>query len=154
MPPKNPQLPDGTWAVTKEDKEIIVDFGRKLSKFIFDYAKAAAKDGKFHTKIVAGGFQYFMDMQKQKAALVGDDILIAQVALEQYNLGPKITEPFTDVEEIPEETKEEKIERLKKELAEAEAPEQTDNTDPLPLDEPVSDPEVDDASIAPSSSQQ
>lgn len=96
---ENPKLPDGTWAVNKEDKELIVDLGRELTKFILNYAKA--KGETFHTKIVAGSFQYFMELQNQKAKLVGDDVLITQAALEQYGLGNKIDEPFTEPEPAP-----------------------------------------------------
>lgn len=138
MTDKKPNLPDGTWAVTAEDKKEIVSFGRELSKFIFDYIAKLGKD-KFHAKIVAGGFQYFMDIQAQKSKLIGDDVVIAQETLEKYSLGNKIDEPFVDVEIVPE-SKEAKIERLKKEIEILEAPET-----------PVADTEVEDASITPSS---
>jgi hypothetical protein len=124
MSAQKPNLPDGTWAVTKEDKEAIVKLGRELTKFLLNYAQAQGP--MFHTKIVAGGFQYFMDLQNQKAKLIGDDILITQAALEQYSLGNKIDEPFTEVEPAP-----------------APAPETA------PVAEPVKDTDVEDASLTP-----
>lgn len=132
-----PKLPDGTWAVTKEDKEVIVDLGRALTKFILEYARS--KGTMFHTKIVAGGFQYFMDLQNQKAKLIGDDILITQAALEQYSLGNKIDEPFTEPEPTPEE-----IEALKK-AAEVRPVDQ----ETMPIEDIVKDADVEGASLTP-----
>lgn len=135
-----PKLPEGTWAVTKEDKEHIVELGRELTAFILEYAKKQGET--FHAKIVAGAFQYFMDVQAQKAKVVGDDILIAQDAMARFNLGDKISEPFTEIEVmVP--TKEEQIEAHKKAIEELEKPEQ--KTEEVKADE-----EVENASIAPS----
>lgn len=143
MSDQKPKLPDGTWAVTKEDKDAIVSFGRELTKFVFDYIAKQNRET-FHAKIIAGGFQYFMDIQAQKAKLVGDDVLIAQAAMEKYGLGNKIDEPFVEVE-IAEPTKEERIASLKAQLEILERPDEVDRTV-----DPASDPDVEDASIAPS----
>ena len=91
-------LPDGTWAVSKEDKPKIRAFGRKLVEFIRQYAKEEG-GGTFHTKLVAGGFQYFMDVQSQLSKLVGDDLVLAAKVLTENALGDKIEEPFADAPE-------------------------------------------------------
>lgn len=132
---QNPKLPEGTWSINAEDKKEIVAFGRELSKFIYGYVKSKGVT-RFHTKLVAGAFQYFMDLQTQKAKIVGDDILIAQDTLEKNGLGAEVNEPFDDPEPVVE-TKEQKIARLKADLEELEKP------------EPVADPEVEEASITP-----
>lgn len=96
---QKPNLPDQTWAVTKEDKEKIVAFGRELHSFILGYANHHNESGKFHSKIIAGGFEYFFGLQKQKATLIGDDILVSQDAMEKHGLGVFVAEPFVHVEE-------------------------------------------------------
>lgn len=118
MPPKRPrqpEIPEGQWAITKEDKIAILELGRELHKWL--QAKFAG-EGTKHIKIVAGSFQYVMDLQSAKAKAVGDDFVIAQEAIGKFNLGDKINEPFAEVlepEEAPE-TKEQHRERLEKEL--------------------------------------
>lgn len=105
--PQNPELPEGTWAITEEDKALIQKFGRALSGFVLEYAKTNGVDGKFHTKTIAGGFEYFMSLQKQKGQLIGDDVLMSQDTMEKYNLGADMVEPFSPapvVEETPEVT--------------------------------------------------
>lgn len=147
MPPnmqRKPALPEREWSITKEEKGKIVEFGRVLSKFIFEYArKEGADSGKFHSKIIAGGFQYFMDLATAKARAVSDDYLIVEDTLEKYGLGKGIDEPFTDSE--PEETVEMKRERLLRELdALPLGPQKKENKD-VPVDK-----DVEDASIPPS----
>ena len=117
---QKPNLPEGTWTVNKEDKEKIRAFGRELSKFVFGYAKEHG-EGRFHAKLVAGGFQYFMYLQKQKSALIGDDILITDDVIQKTGLGVDLEEPFSDPEPVVPETKEEKLARLKAEVAELDA---------------------------------
>lgn len=144
---QKPKLPDQTWSITKEEKKKIVDLGRELTKFIFDYAKKS--DGKFHVKIAVGACQYFTDLQRQKAELVGEDLIASQDALERFQLGNMINEPFTE-EDIVVPTKEELIAQKKAELA---ALESAPVTDPAPVDPeaPIGDVDVDDASITPES---
>jgi len=165
---KNPNLPEGQWSVTKEEKKVIIDFGRKLTKFVFDYANDNKSNGRFHLKVVAGGFQYFMDLQKQKATVISDDLIIVQDAMSKHNISPELSEPFVEIE-IPEETKEQKIARLKAELAQVETVEVTEDKTVDPALEAghaveaevtetaevveapeVSDADVEDASVAPS----
>lgn len=103
--PKN--LPEGSWAITKEDKVEIQKFGRELHKFILGYCKTNAINGKFFPwKIVTGGFDYFQQLQSQKVKLQGDDLLVTQDMIEKFGLGEFLEEPFTHVEApAPEETK-------------------------------------------------
>ena len=139
--PPQPNLPDETWSVNKEEKDIILDFGRKFTKFVFDFAKE--KGGKtFHTKLVAGAFQYFMEIQRQKNKLIGDDVLIAQETIERYGLGDKIEEPFQEPEPIVVPTKEEQIAELKKQIEDLEKPEG-------PIAPAIVDKEVEDAMNSP-----
>jgi hypothetical protein len=135
---KNNKLPEGTWAVTKEDKEAIVKMGRELTKFVFDYINGLGAKT-FHAKIVAGAFQYFMDVQQQKSKLIGDDVVISQVITETYDLGKFVEEPFTEPAPVVIPTKEEKIAALKKEIEVLETPEVEEKKDT----------DVENASIAP-----
>lgn len=99
---QQPKLPDGTWSVNKDEKKMIREFGRELTKFILDYAQKNSVAGHFfHTKIVAGGFQYFMEVQNQKAKLVGDDVLVSQATIEKYGLNKLLAEPFEEEPEAP-----------------------------------------------------
>ena len=98
MENKQPKIPEGQWAVNENDKEVIRKFGRELSKFVFEYARANMIESKFfHLKFVAGAFQYFMDLQSQKAKVVGDDILATQDSIDRYGLGAVLTEPFEKI---------------------------------------------------------
>lgn len=173
-PNKKPEMPDQTWSVNKEEKAKIVDLGRKLTNFIFNYAKENMDaPGRFHPKIVAGAFQYFQEIQQQKARAVSDDLLIVQSMVAEYDLGKFIDEPFVDVE-IPMETKEAKLARLQAEIdelnkPEVEAVETTPATEevaveaetvseekvdevPTAAEEEKSDADVEDASISPTQS--
>ena len=40
MAGQNPQLPDQTWPITKDDKVQIQDLGRKLNEFLHEHFKA------------------------------------------------------------------------------------------------------------------
>ena len=92
-------LPEGSWAITKEDKKEIQKLGRELHKFFIQYAKTNAISGKFFPwKIVTGSMDYFQQLQSQKVKLVGDDILAVQDLVERYELGSFLEEPFTHVE--------------------------------------------------------
>lgn len=130
MPPKNKGgLPDGTFAINQEDKKEIVALGRDLRKFVLEYA---AKKPNFHLKIVAGAFQYFMDIETQKKNLIGDDVALSQRVLAAEGLGTRINEPFNDPEPTPP-TIEEQIKFHEEQIASLKK----------------KDPEVDAASIAP-----
>ena len=92
-------LPEGSWAITKEDKKEIQKLGRELHKFFIAYAKTNAINGKFFPwKIITGSMDYFQQLQGQKVRLVGDDILAVQDLLERYELGSLLEEPFEHVE--------------------------------------------------------
>lgn len=105
---KKPDLPEGTWAITKEDKKEIQKLGRALHKFLLEYAKTNPIGDKFFPwKIITGAFDYFQQLQSQKVRLVGDDILAVQDLLERYGLASVLQEPFTHVEEPVEPAKEE-----------------------------------------------
>lgn len=96
---KKADLPEGSWAITKEDKKEIQKLGRELHKFFIQYAKANAVNGKFFPwKIITGSMDYFQQLQGQKVRLVGDDILAVQDLLERYELGSLLEEPFEHVE--------------------------------------------------------
>lgn len=86
---KNPQ-----WPINNDDKKIIQDLGRKLHKFILDYAKENAVNGTFHAKLMSGGFQYVEYVMGAKAQLIADDILFLQDSIERFSLGDAIIEPF------------------------------------------------------------
>lgn len=151
MPPemrtKKPQLPEREWSVTKEEKEKIVALGRELSKFILDYANKNG-NGRFHTKLVAGAFQYWMELTNAKARAAGDDLLIVENTVKEYNLGKGIDEPFVEDEE-PVETVAQKRERLSRELEGL--PKEGEDAPQVNVSETAGDPDVDAASIAPSS---
>lgn len=105
---KKADLPEGTWAITKEDKKEIQKLGRELHKFLLEYAKANPIGDKFFPwKVITGAFDYFQQLQSQKVRLVGDDVLAVQDLLERYGLASALQEPFTHVEEPTEPAKEE-----------------------------------------------
>lgn len=120
--PQTPKLPEETWSINKEEKEIILDLGRELSKFIFDYAKRKELPT-FHLKYVAGAYQYFMEVQRIKTNLLGEDLLITQAAIEHFGLGDKVEEPFQEPDPMVIPTKEEQIAALKKQIEDLEKPE-------------------------------
>lgn len=94
-------LPEGSWAITKEDKLEIQKFGRELHKFVLGYCKSNAIHGKFFPwKIITGGFDYYQQLQSQKVKMAGDDILITQDSIEKYSLGDLLEEPFTPSPEV------------------------------------------------------
>lgn len=131
---KPKDLPEGSWAITKDDKLEIQKFGRELHKFILGYCKTNAINGKFFPwKIVTGGFDYFQQLQSQKVKLQGDDILVTQDMIEKFGLGEFLEEPFTPVveEPAPEEAKPE------------------DKLNPAPAPEEVPTAPVVDAPVAP-----
>lgn len=134
---KNPQMPDGTWAVSKEDKAMIVEFGRFLSKQVSDYANS--KEG-LPVRILAGALQYVMDVQMSKVKAISEhcnsNIITTDALISSYGLGDKIEEPFVDVD-IVEPTKEEKIAALKAQISALEVTDEQKK-------------EVEEASIAPS----
>lgn len=116
---QGPEMPKDTWSVTAEEKSEIRAFGRELHKFILEYAQKTAKNGRFHAKIMFGGFQYVADIQNQKSKMIGDDILVAKDTIERYGLNEALVEPFEDEPQAPvpqEETKEMKRARLQSEL--------------------------------------
>jgi len=98
---KKPELPEGTYAITKQDKEVIRNFGRELNKFIMDYARRNARGpGLFPIKIVFGGFDYFQQIHQQRARTVADDLLMTIDEFESKNLHDSIFEPFADEPEV------------------------------------------------------
>ena len=108
---RTPETPDGSWPITKDDKVEIQALGRELVKFFQGYFKDRDT---VHIKILAGSFQYVMELQSQKAKVLGDDFVIAQRAITQYSLAEKIEEPFT----LPvEQSIDEQIDAAEKNLA-------------------------------------
>ena len=136
MAGQNPQLPDQTWPITKDDKVQIQELGRKLNDFLHEHFKGKES---VHLKIIAGGFQYIMGLQEQKIKLIGDDFILTDKAAANFNLKDRIEEPFTVAPDEPEPTVEERKKFLQDELAKLDA-------------ETASTEEVADASPAPSAS--
>lgn len=89
----NPEVPAGSWPITKEDKANIRELGRELNKFLQAHFSTA---GTVHIKVLAGAFQYVMDLQAQKAKVIGDDFIISQEVIVKYNLSGLVHEPFED----------------------------------------------------------
>ena len=82
------------WPITNDDKKIIQDLGRKLHKFVLEYAKTNSTNGSFHAKLVFGAFQYLEGIFGAKAQLIADDVLFLQESIEKFALGDMIVEPF------------------------------------------------------------
>lgn len=116
MPPqKQPaEMPKDTWPITRDDKAVIQDLGRKLAIFL---EKEFEGQDTLHTKIVVGAFNYIMDLQTQKTKLIGDDFLMAGKFIRSAKMEEQIEEPFTPEPELPEPTVEERRAHLETELA-------------------------------------
>lgn len=101
QPQTKPELPEGTYSVSKEDKEEIRKFGRELNKFIQDYARKNAKGpGMFPFKIIVGGLDYVVQIHQQRASVVRDDYLCSLDEFENKNLFDLLIEPFAEEPEI------------------------------------------------------
>lgn len=111
---KNPEMPNETWPITRDDKVVIQDLGRKLNEFL---KKEFAGKESVHVKIVVGAFNYIMDLQTQKTRLIGDDFVLADKSVKAANLSSRIEEPFTVEPELPEPTIQERRAHLEAELA-------------------------------------
>lgn len=99
--PKQPELPAGQYAINAADKEQIRAFGRELTKFVNAYV---AKHESFHIKLIAGGFQYFMMLQDQKANLLNkafEDMIKMDDYLVRLSLNDKLEEPFAEIPVAP-----------------------------------------------------
>lgn len=131
---QKPNLPDGTFTINKDDKKVVVELGKKLRTFLLDFAQEKKS---LHIKIIAGAFQYFMEIEGQKGKLIGDDVALSQEVLVKYGLGDKIEEPFQDGPEVVPPTKEEQIKFHTEAIAKLSAP------------EPVKDADVEAAAIVP-----
>ena len=114
-------MPQDTWPITKDDKVLMRELGRKLNEFLLDHFKDSER---VHIKLIVGAFQYVMEMQKQKANLVGDDFMLAKKVVDQNDLSTLIEEPFEIEPDLPEPTIEERrnalelqMEDLDKEVA-------------------------------------
>lgn len=84
-------MPEGQWTVTPEERAEIQALGRKLSQWLM--AQFSDRDS-VHIKMVAGAFQYVMQLQKEKSTAIGDDFLIAQKAIEEFGISDRVDEPF------------------------------------------------------------
>ena len=91
MAERNPQVPEGSWPITEADKTEIRQLGRDLHKWLLGHLSTEPSK---HIKIIAGAFQYVMTLQVEKSKALGDDFVVAQKAIEQFNLSGKIEEPF------------------------------------------------------------
>lgn len=91
---KNAPVPEGSWAITAEDKPKIREFGRALTSFVENYAKE--KKETLEMKIIAGGFQYFVEVQTQLGRILSDDFTLSRKVMAENGLGDKINEPFED----------------------------------------------------------
>lgn len=97
MPPKNnPRLPEDTWTVNTEERAEIQALGRKLNQWLM--AQFSDRDS-VHTKLVAGAFQYVMQLQKERATVIGDDFIIAHKAIEEFGIADRVEEPFAPAPE-------------------------------------------------------
>lgn len=105
------------WPISNDDKKVIQDLGRKLHKFILEYADANKQPtGGFHWKLMAGAFQYVESVMGQKQAFLAEDILILRDTVDKYSLGDRIEEPF---QQTPAPSMEEMQASAEKKLAEA-----------------------------------
>lgn len=111
---QNPEMPNDTWPITRDDKVQIQELGRKLYEFL---QKETAGKESVHIKIVVGAFNYIMDLQTQKTKLIGDDFVLADKSVKVANLSDRIEEPFTVEPELPEPTIQERRAHLEAELA-------------------------------------
>ena len=111
---QNPEMPNDTWPITRDDKVQIQELGRKLYEFL---QKETAGKESVHIKIVVGAFNYIMDLQTQKTRLIGDDFVLADKSVKAANLSGRIEEPFTVEPEVPEPTVAERRAHLEAELA-------------------------------------
>lgn len=115
----NNQPNQAQWPISNDDKKVIQDLGRKLHKFILEYADANKQsNGGFHWKIMAGAFQYVEGVMGQKQAMLAEDILILRDTVEKYSLGDRIDEPF---QQTPNPSMEEMRAAAEKKKAEAQA---------------------------------
>lgn len=112
--PQQPNLPDGTWAIAKEDREKILKFGRELTAFINGYVEKNSEGGRFHLRLIFAGFQYFGQIVDQRGKLMADDAVISQETMQKYGLGTEIVEPFLPIPEPTEEEKAKFAEDVKK----------------------------------------
>lgn len=126
-----PQTPNDTWPITRDDKVEIQELGRKLQSFL----QGEFKDrDQVHLKIVVGAFNYIMDLQTQKTKLIGDDFIVAEKSVKAAKLEDRLEEPFTVEPEAPEPTLEEQIEAARQHLATLEGQREVDNASPAPTE--------------------
>lgn len=92
--PPQPELPEGTYAITPKDKEQIVALGRVLNGVLHEHFKT---EERVHMKIVLGAFNYIVALQKEKQRVIGEDFLLSQRAVEELNVSEEIEEPYTDI---------------------------------------------------------
>lgn len=104
------QMPADTWPITRDDKIEMRDLGRKLTAFLQTYFGDRER---VHIKIIAGAFNYVMDVQKQKANLIGDDFALSNKFIKNNNLAEQVEEPY-EIE--PKVTIDQKIEAAKAEF--------------------------------------
>lgn len=95
-------LPEKTYAITEQDKEVIRDLGRKLIGFFEDHFKGQQN---VPFKLIIGAFQYVGDLHDQKVRALGDDFAVVQDAIAKYGLSGRLEEPFSPAPE-PEPTEE------------------------------------------------
>lgn len=75
-----PVMPEGYYPVTKEDKSLIQEIGRKLEKFFID--EAAARGGELEVQILIGACDYVVTKSEaRKAAITNSKFKDAKDAL-------------------------------------------------------------------------
>lgn len=105
MSQEQPKMPEGTYAITREDKVKIQAFGRKLHAFVIQEVK---ENPDFNVKTMYGGIDYLNEIITQKRKLVNEDLGIVFAAIEEKGLVSKLKEPF-DPKENDVETPDTKI---------------------------------------------
>lgn len=122
-------MPDETWSITSAEKDKIREFGRKLNLFIREYFK---DEKSIHLKLIAGGFQYIMQLHNQGAKLIADDFAIANAAVLSFGLAGSLEEPFENIPDPVPPTMEERKAYLEAELKKLSDEEATLNASPAP----------------------
>lgn len=99
MSQEKPQLPDGSYAITREDKLKIQAFGRKLHALVIQESK---ENPDFQVKIMYGGIDYLNEIITQKRKLANESLTLVQKMMEEGELHNKLEEPFSPEPETPE----------------------------------------------------
>lgn len=91
---KNLRMIQGThYPTSKNALKLGVELGRKLNQVVLDYAR---EQGQLHVSVLVAALSYVSELQEERKMAVGDDVLVAQVLMEQNNLGTLVVEPYQE----------------------------------------------------------